>query len=311
MKNLLALALLLALPLSAHPLDDKAEVRSDVTLMDDHTLEVGVEFRYQDVRASYTEFAAGLDRNQDGAVTRDELRLRFQDLVDPLSLALTVLVDGKPLVLSPEFARFEFSDLNNPTASVDADGGLPTYTSRIFYRFVFSGTPSPPPGAGRHRVEFTFNTTQNVIHTPQQQMLPRDNRPGAAPPQGASWDHATGGLPRLSFDWLIAGVIPAAGNEPAMVPPQNEPATHTSPPLPGDTTNGIGNDEPDIIQRLPALLTLAAGGLMALIGLGRAVNRLRGGKGAWLRIRGPLLVAFCGVAIALGAMLRLGLLSPL
>ncbi|MBK9975981.1 MAG: hypothetical protein IPP14_14505 [Planctomycetes bacterium] len=316
MKNLLALVCLLALPLSAHPLDDKAEVRSDVTLASGNSIEVSVEFRYSDVRASYTEFAAGLDRNQDGAVTRDELRLRFLDLVDPLSLALTVQVDGKPLALAPEFARFEFSDLNNAKASVDDEGGLPTYTSRIFYRFVFTGVPEPVPAAGLHRVEFTFNTTQNVLHTPQQQMVPHDARPGAAPVQGAKWDHAQGGLARLSFDWPIADPNQPASNEPRNEPgntPGNAPASNTpaSNTPAANTRPEAGPDGAEIAQRLPAILTLISGALMALIGLGTAASRLRDRKNRWARTRGPLLVAFCGAAITLGAMLRLGLIGTL
>jgi len=311
-KNLLALVCLLALPLSAHPLDDKAEVRSDVTLASNSSIEVGVEFRYSDVRASYTEFAAGLDRNQDGAVSRDELRLRFLDLVDPLSLALTVQVDGKPVALEPEFARFEFSDLNNPKASVDDEGGLPTYTSRIFYRFVFSGVPQPVPGAGLHRVEFTFHTTQNVLHTPQQQMVPKDARPDAAPIQGAKWDHAQGGLARLSFDWPIADPNQPASNEPANQP-RIEPASNVpARPAPAaNTPPTTGPDGAELAQRLPAILTLISGALMALIGLGTAASRLRDSKNRWARTRGPLLVAFCGAAITLGAMLRLGLIGTL
>jgi hypothetical protein len=72
MKVLLLLCLFAAAA-NAHPLDDRADMNSEIAMLPDGRLELSIDFRYKDVRASYAEFAAGLDRNGDGQITRTEL----------------------------------------------------------------------------------------------------------------------------------------------------------------------------------------------------------------------------------------------
>jgi len=292
----LIFVLALAPTLFAHPLDDKAAMVSELALIDNTRLELSLEFRYQDVRASYSEFAAGLDRNQDGAVTREELKLRYFELIDPIALAITVTVDGRPVSLEPDLTRFEFRDLNNDKASVDAQGGLPVQSSRIFYKFVLTGQVEPGPG--RHEVEYFFSGAQTVIHNPALQLLPVDARGGRKPVEGAAWDTEQGGMPRVKFAWQIGPV------------PEAQPAANEAP---ADTPVATPATEPQNLRGLgevPAWLTLVAGAALVIVAAALALRRVlvRTSK---TRLSNALMLGFAGLAIILGALMRLGIIRTL
>lgn len=292
---LLALAFFCSPSLFAHPLDDKADMASSIAILDDTTLELALEFRYRDVRASYAELAAGLDRNQDGTVTRQEVKLRFFDIIDPLVLAITVNVGGRQATLEPDASRFEFRDLNNEAANVDAPEGIPTHSTRIFYRFVIVARASP--GTGLHEVEYFFSGPQAVVHSPATQMLVFDDRRGRQPVPGARWDTDTGGMPRVRFAWQV-GPVSAAG---PTVSQAAEVAGAGDPDLPARSI-GLGE--------VPAWLTLLSGVGLAIAGFALVARRALGSARRG-RLSNALMLLGAGVAIILGALMRLGYLRPL
>lgn len=288
------IALLLAPALWAHPLDDKADMVSELALVSDSDLELALEFRYKDVRASYAEFAAGLDRNQDGAITRDELRLRLLDISDQTLMAISVNVAGKPVALAADMARFEFRDLNNAGASVDAAGGMPVESSRIFYRFVFTGRAENRPGA--NELEYLFSGAQSVVHTPAVQMLVFDARGTRRKLEDTRWDTHMG-MPRARAVWQVG-------------PPRTTPAT-TPTASAAEPSPAVAEPQgPRPLGEVPAWLTLMAGAGLALAGLvlvaRRAVDASRKG-----RLTNALLLVFAGAAIVLGALMRLGIIGRL
>lgn len=285
------IALLLTPALWAHPLDDKADMVSELALVSDSDIELALEFRYKDVRASYAEFAAGLDRNQDGAITRDELRLRLLDISDQTLMAISVNVAGKPVALAADMARFEFRDLNNAGASVDAAGGMPVESSRIFYRFVYTGRAENTSGA--HELEYLLSGPQTVVHTPAVQMLVLDARGTRRKLDDTRWDTHMG-MPRARAVWQVGPIattpIATAAVEPA--PASAEP------------------EGPRAVGEIPAWLTLIAGAGLTLAGAvlvaRRALDASRKG-----RLTNALMLVFAGAAIVLGALMRLGIIGRL
>jgi hypothetical protein len=289
----IALGLLVMPLLAAHPLDDKADMASRIVVADDARLELVLEFRYRDVRASYAELAAGLDRDLDGAVTRQEARLRFLDNVDPLALAITINVNGRPVNLEADLERCEFADLDNPAADLNAPGGAPAMAMRIFYRFVFTARPDPGPGV--HAVEYFFSGPQAVVHDPRAQMLPLDARDAMRPVAGARWD-TTQGMPRVRFEWRVGTPPPAPAVAPAAMPPTPEP------PAEPERLRGLGE--------VPAWLTLVSGLALVLASLVLVARRVldAGRRGRW---GNALALGFAGLAIVLGALMRLGYFARL
>lgn len=287
------LVVLIARGLAAHPLDDKADMLCEITLLDSAKFEIAVEFRYKDAWASYAEFANLLDRNNDGAVTRAELQMRFDELADQMVLALTVRIDGKVTPLAADTARFEFRGLDNQGNSVDTGNGMPVQSSRIFYRFVFGGgVDGLVPGD--HQVEFVLGGAQTVVHTPALQMLPFDGRGVRTRIETAIWDTMFGGLPRVKFLWHVA----AATDKKA--PAENTAATP-------DTSTANGATEPTIprgLGEVPAWLTLMSGVVVALCGLAIFCRKLLAKTRT--SVAGPLWLIFAGTAIVLGALIRLG-----
>jgi hypothetical protein len=284
----------------------------EIVILDGGRVELSIEFRYKDARASYAEFAAGLDRNGDGKITRTELDLRFVELVDPMLLAMTMNIDGKPAAMQADPDRFELADLNNPDAKLGAEA-MPTNSWRIHYRFIFTSTPAAKLGPGEHKTEFFFNGTQSVIHKPEKQMLPIDARNGRKPIENAKWDQATGGFPRVTFTWAIEGKgealppanVPLPSNE--SMPANNAPAASnaitepTSTPLESTGPRGFGE--------VPAWLTFASGLALALYGLISGARRLASKPRGQLGAAAMLLL--CGGAIMLGALMRLGYIGTL
>lgn len=269
---------------------------SELRLMDDARFELALEFRYKDVRASYAELAAGLDRNQDGALTRQEVKLRFLDIVDPLALAITITVNGKPVTLEADPARFELRDLNNDKANFDGPEGAPTHSMRILYRFVFSARPDP--GRGAHQVEYIVSGPQAVVHTPKDQMLVVDARAGTSAVAEARWDTKMGGIPRVQFLWQVGPPTPPEASPTPTGGPNPAPHTEAEP----ENIRGLGE--------VPAWLTLVAGAMLALVGMALVVRRAidAGRKG---RLSNALLLIFAGAAIVLGALMRLGIIGKL
>ena len=293
MKHVFAICLFAAVA-HAHPLDDRAEMTSEIVIEPEARLELAIEFRYKDVRASYAEFGAGLDRDRDGFITRAEVQQRYVELLDQMILALTVNVDGKPARIEAALERFAFADLDNSALQV-GDEPLPTHSWRILYRFVFDCVPRETPAPGERRVEFLFSGTQTVVHTPRQQMLALDARQGHKPVEGAKWDFAHGGLPRVSFPWRIEG------------PPQPAPAPKPEAP---PATNPQGRAEtPSGFGEFPAWLTLFSGVVLLFWGAILAIRRIAA------RPRGNFVSAtmllICGAAIVLGALMRVGYIGRL
>jgi hypothetical protein len=184
---------------------------------------------------------------------------------------------------------------------------MPTNSWRIHYRFTFACTPAGRLGPGEHKLEFFFNGTQSVVHTPEKQMLPIDARNGRKSIENARWDQAMGGFPRVTFTWVMEGKAetPPPANEPR---PSNEPVpANTSgepPPVPPIESTG-----PRGFGEVPAWLTFASGLALALYGLISGARRLASKPRGQLGAAAMLLL--CGGAIMLGALMRLGYIGTL
>jgi hypothetical protein len=292
--KLVALMLLLLAPAAyAHPLDDKAQMTSEVVIISDQRLEYVLHFRYVDSAASYAEISGGLDGNNDGVVTAPELKRRFNVLVDELTFALTISVDRDPITLEPDFERFLFQDMTR-VGDLDLGDGVNVENIRIHYRFVFWWDAGKPLAPGDHVVEYSFNGLQTVVHTPVEQMVAFDAR---KQPRERMTDvsHNSVGIPKLTFHWNVA-------HSPVEPPPGN------TQPLPGNQHQPAYPIHPDVVPvNYPAWLTLVTGVLLAIGGLVSTIRRtLRDRKG----VLTSALVVVAGLAIVLGALARLGYFDP-
>lgn len=286
--------------LAAHPLDDQAQMLSEVVIVDNRSLELVLDFRYLSVLASYSEFSGtadkpGLDADGNGEVTREELKRRFNLLVDEFAFSFGISVDGQPVALKAEFDRFRFRDMEN-SGEVTFDTPYPIHSTRIHYRFVFTWTGPQTLAPGAHRVEYYFSGYQTVVHTPSEQMIAFDAR--VQPRKrltNTSYDVAMEVFPKLIFNWNVEGK--QSPETPVVVEPKPEPPPIEEAP------------RPEGIAELPAWLTLVAGVVMALVGLGSAARRAflpTEGKRTFKPFLTALLFVFAGAAIVLGALVRLG-----
>lgn len=286
MLRLLFLCVLLGGTLAAHPLDDRAFMTSELSLLPGGSMELAVEFRYNDVLASYTEFGNGLDRNRDGCVTRGECNTRLLEVADLLAFSVQVRVDGSVVTLEPAMERAEFRDLNDATATPDQPGGMPLSSTRIFYRLVFAGTVAPAPGQTRQG-EYEFSGLQSVIERPTEQMAIVDARNSTRLKLEAA--HGTGptGFPLARFSWRDAAAPAAAPSGPPQVA---APAPTTAlPPAP---------------TALPRLGGLLFGLALALAGLGMGIAGLRGTNGRAGSLLTAALLLLAGAAVLAGALLQ-------
>lgn len=275
------LVLLIFAPLlHAHPLDDRADLMSEVRVVEGG-LELWMQFRYKDVIGSYTEFRAGLDVDGDGTVTAGERNVRFRQQADEMALALVFTLDGKPLFMDPDFKRFALRDLERPGA--DPDAGMETTSARIEYEFVFTWQGKLAPGP--HRIEYSFTGVRSNVANPAIQMIAMDMR-GTPRKLEGSYDLQAHAFPRLTFDFELTA--------PAVITPPTDP-----PPVP------VKESPPPL--ELPQWLTLASGLVLLLAGV--AVT----GKSLWQK-RKPgsgLLFLAAGAAVTLAALVRLGAIKLL
>lgn len=276
-----ALVLLFAGVLSAHPLDDNAELMARLRLADECTYELTLEFRYKGVIASYTEFRNGLDRNLDGRVTRDEMKARFVELGDEVALGLNLALNGVRLQLAPQLERFALHNAEEPAGKPWNE--LETATANIFYRMVYIATADPE--VGEQTLAFSFTSPQTVVHTPREQLVALDASGNAL---AALYDIENGVFPRMSVRLTVR-------------PPVAQPAP-PAPELPAPDARAAPRD----FGELPGWLVLGAGGGMGLLGLGLCARRLVRKQGSLL-VSAMLMVA--GLLAVLGALSRLGMIK--
>jgi hypothetical protein len=260
----------------AHPLDDEAELQANLRVVDDRALELELEFRYRNVVASYTEFRNGLDRNQDGIVTRDEVKRRFVELADEVGMGLGVSLNGERVSLDPDFSRFEFKDLDNPDADLDA--GIDTSIARIYCKLVYEWRAPKPFQPGTHTLEFFFNSAQTVVHTPHEQLFAFGTD---GSPLAAEYDLAHFAFPRLRASFEGRRLLQVEVTIPA-----------------GRTPRSLGT--------LPGWVTLIAGSMLAALGAVTLITHKPGNKGRALT---GLLLLIAGGAAILGALAQLGVLG--
>ncbi|MBZ0138118.1 MAG: hypothetical protein K8I27_17310 [Planctomycetes bacterium] len=287
--------------LSAHPLDDQAQLLSEVVIIDDQRLELVLDFRYVSVMASFSEYSGtldkpGLDGNGDGEVSHEELKRRFNLLVDDMAFSFGINVDGQPVQLQADFERFVFKNMES-TAPVDFSTPYPIHSARIHYRFVFAWTAPTPLAPGDHRVEYFFSGYQTVVHTPGEQMIAFDAR--TTPRRrlsDTSYDVAMEVFPKLIFNWDVKGPESSVTDIVVQSTAQAAPAQAPSGPA------GIGE--------LPGWLTFVAGLCMALTGLGTGARRAflpgKGGASGARALLTSMLLLVAGSAIALGALVLMG-----
>jgi hypothetical protein len=198
-----------------------------------------------------------------------------------VAFGIGLSLDGKALNLEPDFTRFEFKDLDNPSAAAEID----TSTARIMYRFVYTWIAPAPLAPGEHKIEFFFNGGQTVVHTPRQQLKAVDAQGNPLP---TDYDLALHAFPRLTANFTISQ------------PPTGEP----------DTTPTEGQPPTAAPQgaQLPCWAVVAAGAAMALLGLGLGVRRLVYHKGNAVT---AMLLALAGIAIVFGALERIGAIDAI
>ncbi|MEZ5993865.1 MAG: hypothetical protein R3E76_16140 [Planctomycetota bacterium] len=311
---LLMPALLPCGSLFAHPLDDRAQMASEVVIVSDSRLEYVLDFRYVSVMASWSEFSGGnamgggLDANDDGLVTRGELKRRYNDLVDQMVFSLGISLDGSPIDLEPDFDRFLFENMDNPKATLDLDEGVPIDTFRIHYRFVFWWESPKALTPGRHEVEYYFTGQQTVVHTPEEQMIAFDARENPRERlKVVTYDKAMEAYPKLVFGWGVTQpaapavlkpgsdeqTVPVGGEQPPAMLTRNEP--------PGDTEGG----------GVPGWLTLIAGIALGVGGLAqflRSILKPTPGRSRGRAILSSCLYLAASAVMVLGASYRLGIL---
>ncbi|MBX3461159.1 MAG: hypothetical protein KF696_14530 [Planctomycetes bacterium] len=277
----LGVLLLLAGSLSAHPLDDNAELIVRLRVADERSYELTLEFRYKGVIASYTEFRNGLDRNLDGRVTRNEMKARFVELADEIALGLQLSLDGNRLQLEPQLERFALHHADDPNGKPWDE--IETATANIFYRFVYIARGDPAPG--ERVLAFSFISPQTVVHTPRDQLLAFS---AANEPLPVVHDVESGVFPRMTARFKVAA--------PAVQPKPPAPELPLPDPLPAP--RGFGE--------LPGWLALGAGGGLSLLGLLLLARRMLRKQGS---IAVSLTVVVAGLLSLLGALVRLGLIK--
>ncbi|MCB9895407.1 MAG: hypothetical protein H6839_13235 [Planctomycetes bacterium] len=319
MKPVLSILLvLLAAPVFAHPLDDRAQMASEVVIDSDYRLEYVIDFRYVSVLASYSEFSGGgmsrgLDADEDGFVSHAELKRRYNDLVDQLLMAFGIEVDGRMISLEPDFNAFLFENMDAP-GEIDLTEPVPIDSFRIHYRFVFYWNAPRPLEPGGHEVTYFFNQQQSVIHTPSEQMIAFDAR---STPRvrltDVKYDDAMGAIPRLVFNWHVE--LPKVPVELGPPPPEGWRPPDQAVKEPGIDWQ-TGPPEPETVAQLvPAWLTLLAGAALAVYGLVSLIFMLVKGppegsvRSRVLFNRG--LVILAGAVVAFGAMVRLEIIHPM
>lgn len=315
MKFFVLMFLLPCGSLFAHPLDDQAQMASEVVIVSDSRLEYVLDFRYVSVMASWSEFSGGsamgggLDANDDGLVTRNELKRRYNDLVDQMVFSLGISLDGSPIDLEPDFDRFLFENMDRPEAAIDLDAGVPIDTFRIHYRFVFSWESPKKLTPGVHTVEYYFTGQQTVVHTPEEQMIAFDAR--KSPRQrltNVTYDKAMEAYPKLVFDWDVkkSTALPELkpGLDKQVAPSESAPTpSFLTKDIPPQSTEGGG---------IAGWLTLLAGVALGIGGLVLCLRCLFTPPQRQSRKRSFLsgcLYLVAGGVMVLGASYRLGLLG--
>lgn len=295
----LLVCLLVAPSALAHPLDDQAQMASEIAVQPGQRLKFTIDFRYLSAIASMTEFANGLDADMDGTVTPTELENRYEDLVNRLFMDIGFALNGERIYFEPDFDSFEFNDLNN-TPRPPGVGGIPTADVRIHYRFVFWWAPDEELPPGEYTVEYRFSGTNSVLHTPEQQMVAIDDRKNPRERiTDVRYEITMGVYPRLVFPWRIF--------EPAQ-PSPDTPGIEPAPPEPP-----VSADPPGALRELPAWLTFTAGLMLALYGIGTAARRAftpPKGKSPRVGFAGAMLFVLVGAAVMLAALVRLGHVPP-
>ncbi len=164
MKYLILLTILLPV-LSAHPMDDKAEMQLEVRVVSDSELELHFEFRYKDAVAVATELGSRLDLDEDGEFSDSEIRQRYLAHADETLLGLTINCADKQVFAEPVLDRFEFWDLDSAESRVNI------YTARFGYKLIFTAIMEPA-----QPVKIIFSGSQSVVNIPARQLLAFDYR---------------------------------------------------------------------------------------------------------------------------------------
>ena len=310
------LVLLCAAPLFAHPLEDRAEMTSEVVVVSDSRLELVMDFRYENVMASWSEFSGGsghgndsLDRNMDGLITRTELKVRFAELAGKTFQFVAIKLDGQALGMKPDFERFQFDNLDDPDAKFDLEAGVPIDTFRIHYRFLFYWDAPQPLAGGDHTVEYSFTGAQGAVRDPTQQIIAYDARVQPRRRiEGSTYDQ--GALPRLTFTWHVKG-------EPPVEATDQPPSNMFTEPEPSERPDGEPGpiEDDDVRSTVAASLTFVVGCIVAVLGLASFLFTLRkgapDGKSLGKALVGRALMLLAGTLIAFGAMVRLGVIRLL
>ena len=206
----ICLIVLCANAVAAHPFDDRCDMVCQVVLERDaktnvESLSLRVQYRYETPYASYNEAYLSLDANRDQKVTRDELEARYKQLASDLMATIVLTVRDEPASIEPNYQHFDFANLDDPDASVDAGGGMSVVNLRIGYFFDFEVKFKTSFGPGQHPVQFYQASRRVTITDPDQQLQAWDDRkPERKAVTSVRYDTTPDKFDRLNFIWDIA-----------------------------------------------------------------------------------------------------------
>jgi len=233
-KVLIVLAICALLPglAYAHPFDDRAEMLTEVLIInadkDHESLTLTVQYRYENIYASFNEAYIELDDDKDGYISIAERDRRFSELSADLLQCTHLKVRGKAATIRPRLDSYTLADLANPDNLISPGPGINIKNLRIGYYFVFDVELAEAWGAGQHPVEVFFTSARITMTDPSDQLRAFDDR-GAQRRAVTSvrFDRTPERYHRLNFIWDVrtatTGKAAGAPDVPDPKPPDKDP----------------------------------------------------------------------------------------
>jgi nickel/cobalt exporter len=229
MARWIAILLLFAPVLAAHPFDDRCDMVAQLILQKSGKADemvLSVQYRYETPYASYNEASLFLDADRDDHISRAELDTRCKTLASDLVASVYLSIRGDVASVEPDYKEFAFANLDDPDSTTDQQGGMPTRNLRIGYFFFFRVKPAFELGKGKHPVEFYLANRRVAITDAAEQLQAWDDRgPERKAVTTVKHDRTPDKYDRLTFLWeiedAVSEVIPTV--DPGVKDPEIKP----------------------------------------------------------------------------------------